>query len=220
MTSQRVVVAGGHGQIARLLHPLLAARGDVPVALVRNPDHVADVESDGAQAVVLDLESAAVEEVAAALGGADAVVFAAGAGPDSGPERKRTLDRDGAVKLADACERAGVRRFVIVSSMGAESADRDSDDGFQVYLAAKADADDDLRARDLAWTVVRPGRLTDAPPSGRVHAAASTGRGAVPRADVAAVLAAVLADDALAGVTFEVIGGDLLVTEALAALRA
>lgn len=219
MTSQRVVVAGGHGRIARLLHPLLVARGDVPVALVRNPDHVADVESDGAQAVVLDLESAPVEEVAAALDGADAVVFAAGAGPDSGAERKRTLDRDGAIKLADAGERAGVGRYVMVSSMGAESADRSSDDVFQVYLAAKADADADLRARDLAWTVVRPGRLTDGPATGRVTAAPSTGRGDVPRADVAAVVAAVLADDALAGVTFEVVGGDVPVADALAVLR-
>lgn len=219
MTSQRVVVAGGHGRIARLLHPLLVARGDVPVALVRNPDHVADVESDGAQAVVLDLESAPVQEVAAALDGADAVVFAAGAGPDSGAERKRTLDRDGAIKLADAGERAGVGRYVMVSSMGAEAADRSSDDVFQVYLAAKADADADLRARDLAWTVVRPGRLTDGPATGRVTAASSTGRGDVPRADVAAVVAAVLADDALAGVTFEVVGGDVPVADALAVLR-
>lgn len=218
MTSQRVVVAGGHGKIARLLHPLLAARGDVPVALVRNPDHVADVEADGAQAVVLDLEHASVHDVAAVLDGADAVVFAAGAGPDSGPERKRTLDRDGAVLLADACQAAGVRRYVIVSSMGADSADRGSDDVFQVYLAAKADADDDLRARDLDWTVVRPGRLTDAAPTGRVTAAASTGRGDIPRADVAAVLAAVLADGALAGVTFEVVSGDLPVADALAGL--
>lgn len=218
MTSQRVVVAGGHGKIARLLHPLLAARGDVPVALVRNPDHVADVEADGAQAVVLDLEHASVHDVAAVLDGADAVVFAAGAGPDSGPERKRTLDRDGAVLLADACQAAGVRRYVIVSSMGADAADRGSDDVFQVYLAAKADADDDLRARDLDWTVVRPGRLTDAAPTGRVTAAASTGRGDIPRADVAAVLAAVLADGALAGVTFEVVSGDLPVADALAGL--
>ncbi|WP_088320697.1 NAD(P)H-binding protein [Kineosporia sp. R_H_3] len=216
----RIVVAGGHGKIARLLHPLLAARGDTSVGLVRNPAHVDDLTSDGARGVLLDLESATVEEVAEALAGADAAVFAAGAGPGSDPARTLTVDRDGAVKLADAAVRAGVPRLVQVSSMGTDDVDRDSDDRFQVYLGAKADADAHLRGTDLGWTVVRPGRLTDEPGTGLVEAGPSVARGAVPRADVAAVLAAVLADDASTRRQFEVVGGRTPVGEAVARLTA
>ena len=155
----RVVIAGGHGQIALLLGKVLAERGDTPVGIVRNPDHVPDLEKAGAEAVVLDLESADVAEVAEVLDGADAVVFAAGGGPNSGAARKETVDKGAAVLLADAAERAGVRRYVMVSSMGTDKADPDSDDVFQVYLRAKKAADEDLAARDLDWTIVRPGRL-------------------------------------------------------------
>jgi uncharacterized protein YbjT (DUF2867 family) len=218
MVTMRIVVAGGHGKIARLLHPLLAGRGDTSVGLVRHPAHVDDLRSDGAQPLLLDLESATVEEVAAALAGADVAVFAAGAGPGSGPARKLTVDRDGAVKLADAAVRAGVPRLVQVSSMGADDADRGSTDDFQVYLGAKADADAHLRGTGLGWTVVRPGRLTDDPGTGLVEVGASVARGAVPRADVAAVLAAVVADDATARHQFEVVGGQTPVDEAVAGL--
>ncbi len=215
----RIVIAGGHGQIARLLHPLLVEQGHSPVALVRNPDHADAVRALGAEPLVLDLEKASVTEVATALEGAEAVVFAAGAGPDSGPERKRTLDRDGAVLLAAACEEAGVRRYLMVSSMGTGSVDRDSDDVFQVYLAAKADADDDLRSRSLDWTIVHPGRLTDDPPTGRVRVGASLPYGEVPRADVAAVLAACLSPGASARDEFDLTSGDLPVHEAVAGAR-
>ncbi len=175
----RVVIAGGHGQIALLLEKLLADRGDSPVGIVRNPDHVADVEGAGAEAVVLDLEDADVAAVTDVVKGADAVVFAAGGGPNSGVARKETVDKGAAVLLADAAEQAGVRRYVMVSSMGTDKADPDSQDVFQVYLRAKLAADDDLRARDLDWTVVRPGRLTDDAGTGRVQVGA-LGRGRDP----------------------------------------
>jgi uncharacterized protein YbjT (DUF2867 family) len=213
----RVVIAGGHGQVARLLEKALVGRGDTAVGLVRNPDHVADLESVGAQALVLDLERADVDEVAQALEGADAVVFAAGGGPNSGAARKDTVDRGAAVLLAQAAERAGVRRYVMVSAMGTENADPDSDDVFQVYLRAKQAADDDLRARDLDWTVVRPGRLTDDPATGRVQVG-SLGRGDVTRADVAAVLAEVLVTDGTIGRTFDVLSGHQTVGAALSRL--
>ena len=177
----RIVIAGGHGQVARLLERELAARGDTAVGLVRNPDHVADLEAAGAEAVVLDLEKADVDDVAQVLEGADAVVFAAGGGPASGAARKDTVDRGAAVLLADAAEQAGVRRYVMVSAMGTENADPDSDDVFQVYLRAKQAADDDLRARDLDWTVVRPGRLTDEPATGRVQVGPAGPRGGAAR---------------------------------------
>ena len=213
----RVVIAGGHGQIALLLEKELAGRGDTPVGIVRNPDHVADVEATGASAVVLDLEQASVASLAAVLEDADAVVFAAGGGPSSGAARKETVDKGAAVLLADAAEQAGVRRYLMVSSMGTDRADPDSDDVFQVYLRAKKAADDDLRARDLDWTIVHPGRLTDDPPTGRVQVG-KLSRGDVTRADVAAVLAAALHDDATVGKDFDLLNGEEAVEDALASL--
>src|SRR6266508_924200 len=193
----RVVIAGGHGQIALLLSRLLAERGDVPVGIVRNPAHVDDLKSIGADAVVLDLERAAVDKVAAVLSGADAVVFAAGAGPASGAARKETVDRAAAVLLAQAAEVAGVRRFVQISGMGLDRAeDPGMDPVFAAYLRAKDAAERDLRERDLDWTILRPGRLTNGAATGRVHVAASVPRGAVSRADVAAVTLSTLYDPA------------------------
>ena len=211
----RVVIAGGHGQIALLLEKVLAERGDHPVGVVRNPDHVDDVEATGAEAVVLDLEDTDVAALTDVVKGADAVVFAAGGGPNSGAARKETVDKGAAVLLADAAEQAGVRRYVMVSSMGTDKADPDSDDVFQVYLRAKKAADDDLRARDLDWTVVRPGRLTDDAPTGRVQVG-TLPRGEIPRADVASVLATVLTEDATIGKTFDLLTGHQTVEAALA----
>ena len=213
----RVVIAGGHGQIALLLERRLTELGDEAVGIVRNPDHVDDVAATGAEAAVLDLEHATVEELAALLAGADAVVFAAGGGPSSGAARKETVDKGAAILLADAAEQAEVRRYVMVSSMGTDRADPDSDDVFQVYLRAKAAADDDLRARDLDWTVVRPGRLPDDPGTGKVRVG-DLERGEVPRADVAAVLAAALHEDRTIGKTFDLRSGDTPVAEALVSL--
>jgi uncharacterized protein YbjT (DUF2867 family) len=213
----RVVIAGGHGQVALLLEKVLADRGDDPVGVVRNPDHVDNVEATGAEAVVLDLEDTDVAELTDVVKGADAVVFAAGGGPDSGAARKETVDKGAAVLLADAAERAGVRRYVMVSSMGTDKADPDSDDVFQVYLRAKKAADDDLRARDLDWTVVRPGRLTNDAPNGRVQVG-TLPRGEIPRADVASVLATVLTEDATVGKTFDLLAGHQTVEAALAGL--
>lgn len=213
----RVVIAGGHGQIALLLERRLIDRGDEAVGIVRNPDHVAAVESTGAEAVVLDLERTTVEELSALLAGADAVVFAAGGGPSSGAARKETVDRGAAILLADAAELAEVRRYVMVSSMGTDRADPDSDDVFQVYLRAKRAADDDLMARALDWTVVHPGRLTDDPGTGTVRVGRLE-RGDVPRADVAAVVAAALHDDRTIGRDFDLTSGDTPVQDALGAL--
>ena len=215
----RTVIAGGHGQIALHLERLLAARGHTPVGLIRNPAQADDLRAAGAEPVVRDLESSTVEEVAAVLAGADAAVFAAGAGPGSGAGRKDTVDRAAAVLFADAAELAGVRRFVVVSSMGA---DREPGPGtdpvFATYLRAKAAADADITARKgLDWTILRPGALTDGPATGRVRLAAGTGRGSVPRADVAAVLAALLDTPATSGLTLELIAGKVPLEEAVAA---
>ena len=206
----RVVIAGGHGKIALLLERLLAERGDQAVGLIRNPAHIADVHRAGAEAVVCDLEAASAEEVAVLLSRADAVVFAAGAGPGSGAPRKDSVDRAASVLLADAAERAGVRRFVQVSSMGASQPPRPgSDEVWAAYITAKTAAEADLRGRDLDWTILRPGGLTDAPATGKIRLAPPPlPRGTVPRADVAAVIAALLDTPGTRNHTLELTGGD------------
>jgi uncharacterized protein YbjT (DUF2867 family) len=214
----RVVIAGGHGQVARHLEALLAAREDEAVGIIRNPDHAADLERIGAEAVVLDLEHAAVADVQQVVSGADAVVFAAGGGPGSGKERKLTVDRDAAILLADAAVAAGVRRYVMVSSMGAGAGSPDSDDVFEVYTWAKGQADEAVAERDVDLTIVRPGRLTDDDSTGQVTISTSVEPGAVARADVALVLLAVLDREALAGKTFEVVGGSDEIDYALTTL--
>jgi nucleoside-diphosphate-sugar epimerase len=219
----RVVLAGAHGKIARRLGRLLSGRGDTVVGIVRNPDHRGDLESDGVQPAVLDLESASVDEVADVVRGADAVVFAAGAGPGSGAARKETVDRGAAVLLADAAERAGVRTYLLVSSIGADDvADGAVPDGidevFLAYLRAKLAAEQELLARPgLAVTVLRPGGLTDEPGTGRVTLAQRVERGSVPRDDVAAVLVAFL-DAPRDGAVLELVSGSTPVDEAVGAV--
>ncbi|MGW5096672.1 SDR family oxidoreductase [Streptomyces nodosus] len=211
----RIVIAGGHGQIALRLERLLAARGEVPAGIVRRPEQADDLREAGAEPIVCDLESASVEEVAAHLEGADAAVFAAGAGPGSGVARKDTVDRDAAILFADAAERAGVRRFVVVSSMGADPEHR-GDEVFDVYLRAKGEADAHVRAhKSLDWTILRPGALTNDAGRGLVRLEAHTGRGAIPRDDVAAVLAELIETPATAGLVLELIGGSTPVSVAV-----
>jgi uncharacterized protein YbjT (DUF2867 family) len=213
----RVVIAGGHGTIALLLERLLTERGDQAVGLIRNPAQVADVQKAGAEAVICDLEAASADDVAALLSGADAVVFAAGAGPGSGIPRKDSVDRAASVLMADAAERAGVRRFVQVSSMGAGQPPRPgSDDVWAAYITAKTAAEADLRARNLDWTILRPGGLTNAPATGRIRLAPPpVPRGTVPRADVAAVIAALLDNPGTQHQTLELVGGATPVAAAI-----
>lgn len=210
----RTVVAGGHGQVARHLGRMLRERGDEVVGLIRDPDQSGDLRATGMRPVVVDLEEVRPVDLADVVRGADAVVFAAGAGPGSGAARKETVDYGAAVKLREAARGADVDRYVMVSAMGTDDPP-DGDDVFGVYLRAKARADRELMATGLAWTVIRPGRLTDGPGTGRVRLARHVERGEVPREDVAAVLAAVLHDDRTVGHVFEVVGGDTPVDEAL-----
>jgi len=212
-----VAIAGGHGQIALRLTRLLHGRGDRVRSLIRNPDHGDDVRAAGGEPVVCDLEAADDQTVAQAIEGADAVVFSAGAGPGSGSERKLTMDLGGAVKLIAAAKGAGIRRYVMVSSRGADP-DAPGDDTFSVYLRAKGGADAELAASGLDHTIVRPGRLTDEPGTGRVRVGGDTGDGAIPRDDVAAVLGAVLTAPNTIGVRFDLVSGDTPIDEAVAAL--
>jgi nucleoside-diphosphate-sugar epimerase len=213
----RIAIAGGHGQIALHLTRLLHARGDEVISLIRNPAHTEEVSAAGGEPSVCDLETATVGDVAKAIRGADAAVFAAGAGPGSGAERKLTVDRDGAIKLLAAAVAVNVPRYVIVSSIGADNPP-DGDGVFNVYLRAKAEADAAVRGSDREWTIVRPGVLTDAPGTGRVRISTDPFRGEVSREDVAAVLEAVLGGHPSIGKIFYVNGGEDPVEQALSAI--
>ena len=213
----RVAIAGGHGQIALRLAKIMSERGDEVVALIRNPDHADEVKRAGAEPAVVDLEHASEDEVASAISGSNAVVFAAGAGPGSGAERKDTMDYGGAVKLIAAAKQAGVGRYVIVSSMGANP-NAAGDDTFSVYLRAKGRADDAVRVSGLDATVIRPGGLTNDAGTGQVRLGEKLPRGQVTRDDVAAVVVAVLDSPSTIGRTADLISGDTPIAEAVAAL--
>lgn len=222
--SMRIVIAGAHGQIARHLARQLVSAGHSVTGLIRNPDHGVDLEADGTTPFVADLESSAPHHLLAALEGVDAVVFAAGAGPGSSAERKDSVDRGAAVLLADAAESAGVERFIQISSMGTEAV-RDGhrpdgvDDVFFAYLTAKLAAEEDLRNRGkLRWTILRPGRLTNDAPTGRVNLAAHTGSSDVPRADVADVVAELLTRRLGDRKVLELVAGETEVTDAVVEL--
>jgi uncharacterized protein YbjT (DUF2867 family) len=212
-----VVIAGGHGQIALHLERILADEGHEVRGLVRNPDHAPDLEAAGAAAVVADLEELDVDALAEVVGGADAIVFAAGAGAGSGPQRKWTLDYAGAVKLMEVARRNGIDRYVIVSSTGADP-EAEDDGGFGTYLRAKGQADKKLTESGLAYTIVRPGQLTDDPGTGAVEIRLDRFRGSIPREDVAAVLAELLDTPGTAGTAFDLNGGDTAIADAVAAL--
>jgi uncharacterized protein YbjT (DUF2867 family) len=210
-----VVIAGGHGQIGLRLARLLSARGDRVRSLIRNPDHAADVDAAGAEAVVFDLEGP--DDLAPVVAGADAVVFAAGAGPGSGPERKRTVDLGAAVKLIEAARAAKVRRYVMVSSIGADEPSAGSE-AMRPYLEAKADADAALASSGLDFTIVWPGPLTDDPGTSRVRVGPDLERGDITRDDVAAVIVAALDEPRTIGKTFVLVQGDTPIPAALTQL--
>jgi nucleoside-diphosphate-sugar epimerase len=218
----RTVIAGGHGKIGLRLATLLAGRGDEVVGVVRNPDHREDVEATGATCVVLDLESAGAADLAPHLEGADSVVFAAGAGPNSGAARKDTVDRAAAELLADAAVQAGVRRYLLVSSTGVDAEPApDRGEVWAAYLVAKKAAEEAIRAHaDLDWTILRPGLLTDYPGVGRVLLAPPpVEKGEISRDDTAAVLAALLDTPGTAGMVLELHDGDQEIHEAVAAVQ-
>ncbi|MEU8825135.1 NAD(P)-binding oxidoreductase [Streptomyces sp. NPDC048636] len=212
----KIVIAGGHGQIARRLGRLLAARGDVVTGLIRDPAHSDDLLADGIRPLVRDLEASSCDEVVHSLAGADAVVFAAGAGPGSGAARKHTVDHRAAVLLADAALRAGVRRYVMVSTRGAGSPPpAHADEVWTAYVRAKTAADDHLMAQDLDWTVLRPAALSDEPGTGMVRLTAERSVGEITRDDVAQVLVALLDTPATAGLVLELAQGPDPIPEAV-----
>ncbi|KTR85764.1 SDR family oxidoreductase [Leucobacter chromiiresistens] len=212
----RIIIFGGHGKIALLTEPLLAGRGDAVTAVIRNPDQADDVRAAGAEPLVVDVEQLDVDQLTEVVAGHDAVVWSAGAG---GGDARRTLavDRDAAIRTMDAAARAGVQRYVMVSYFGA-SRDHgvDPENSFYTYAEAKSQADEHLRESGLAWTVLGPSGLTLDPGTGAIDvdpAEAST----VARADVAATIAAVLADESTVHRSIRFNSGETPIAEAVRA---
>ncbi len=214
----RIAIVGGHGKVALELHPLLARAGHTPLALVRSEDYRTELEALGAEVGLLDIEAQDADGFAAAFAGCDAVVFTAGGGPDGNIERKRTVDLEGSTKSIAGAEKAGIRRFGQVSAIGAdEPVPEDAAEVWKAYVAAKRDADVAVRASGLDWTILRPGTLIDEPATGLVSLGAKLERGSIPRADVAAVVAAVLDEEATIGKQWDLVSGDASVGDAIAA---
>jgi uncharacterized protein YbjT (DUF2867 family) len=210
----RILIIGGHGKVALLLAPLLIERGDDVTSVIRNPAHAPDVAASGATPVVADVEALSVDGLSPLLAGHDAVVWSAGAGGGS-PARTYAVDRDAAIRSMDAAAAAGVSRYVMVSYFGARSDHGvPAENPFFAYAEAKAAADDHLRATDLSWTVLGPSALTLDEPTGRIDVAASEST-SVSRADVAAVVAATLADETTIGRTIRFNRGDVPIAEAI-----
>jgi uncharacterized protein YbjT (DUF2867 family) len=210
-----VVIVGGHGKIALRLEKLLAERGHSPRGIIRATEQAPDLEDIGAEPIVLDIEN--VDDIGDALAGADAVVFAAGAGPGSGPARKRTVDYGGAVKLADAAKSQGIRRYVMVSSIGSNRPETWSDE-MRPYQEAKSEADKYLVESGLDYTILRPGRLTDDPGTGKVQVGERLEYGSVTREDVAAVIAECLTAENTIGKSFDLLNGDTPIADAVRSL--
>lgn len=210
----QVAIAGAHGKIAMLLAERLLAREVGVIGLIRDPAHAEELTALGVRPVLCDIEHNSAPEIAAAITGADAAIFAAGAGPGSGAERKLTVDRDGAIKLLAASAASDVGRYLIISSVGAEDPPED-DDVFSVYLRAKAEADAAVEASERDWTIIRPGRLTDDPGRGLVQIDRHPFRGEVPREDVAAVLDALLLSGQGIGEILYLNAGELPVEQAI-----
>ncbi|MEY9850361.1 uncharacterized protein YbjT (DUF2867 family) [Leifsonia sp. EB41] len=217
----RIAIVGAHGKVAQQLMRVLYDRGDEFVGLVRSDEHADDVYRLGGEGHVIDIEQADSGAIAMAFVGCDAVVFTAGAGAGSGVARKRTVDYAGSVKSAEAAASAGVRRFVQVSAWGVDGpVAEDADPQWRAYVEAKRDADADLRASGLDWTILRPGGLTFDEGTSEVQLGESVPRGTIAREDVARLIAVCLADPATIGRTWEVVSGDVPIEEAVRTLTA
>lgn len=211
----KVVVAGANGKIGQHLVELLGQSEHAVRAMVRDPDQARSLEALGAEVVVADLE----DDVSAAVRGCDAAIFTAGSGPHTGPDKTRAVDRDGAIRMIDTCEREGVKRFLLVSSMHSDFPEQGSEK-IRHYLEAKKAADDHLRASSLDYTIVRPGRLTQHVGTGNVRVAERLGEsGEIPREDVAAVLARSLPLQNLIREGFDVLAGNTPIDKALVELE-
>lgn len=206
-----ITIVGGHGSIAMMMHPMLKERGHRVRGIIRKAGQTGDLQEAGAEPIICDIEE--TDDISEAVGDVDAVVFAAGAGPGSGAARKWTVDRDGAIKLIKAAKKNEIDRYVMISAMGVNNPR--GNDVFKAYLKAKAEADEALRKSGLAYTILKPGRLTDEPGTGKVNLAPDLSKGEVPREDVAAVLVELLETPGTAGHQLDLITGNSPIKEAV-----
>ncbi len=209
----QVLVVGSAKGTGRALVGELVAREVAVRAMVRDPGQFDELRELGAEPVLGDLEGS-IEGV---VEGVDAVAFCAGSGSKTGADATLRVDLHGAVRVMDACVAAGVDRFILLSSMRAEDPMR-GPEGMRHYLAAMHARERLLQASGLAATIVRPGGLTHDESTGRVKVGIPNleEHGQIPRADVAAVMAGCLLDDATVGATFSLISGEAPITDALA----
>jgi uncharacterized protein YbjT (DUF2867 family) len=205
-----IVIAGAHGNIAMLMHPLLKERGHNVRGLIRDEDQAYDLEQAGAEPVLADLEK---DDITDRVGEADVALFAAGAGPGSGIERKWKVDRDGAIKFMNAAKSNGIKRFVIISSIGLDKPR--GNEVFRAYQRAKAEADEALRNSGLEYVIVKPGRLTDDKGRGLVEVHENLSGGEIPREDVARVLVEVIETPELKNIQFDLVTGDTPIEDAI-----
>ncbi|MEP5176793.1 SDR family oxidoreductase [Marinobacter alexandrii] len=210
-----VFIAGANGQIGQHLLQEMANSNHEARALIRHPDQGPDLQKLGAtETVVGDLE----HDCSEAMRGCDAVIFTAGSGPHTGPDKTIDVDQDGAIRLVDTARAMGTKRFIMVSSMRAEEPEK-GPEKLKHYLWAKHNADEHLKNSGLNYTIVRPGRLIDNDGFGNVALSARLEEfGEIPRQDVARVLLAVLDSDNTADTVFDVVSGDTPVAEAVAKL--
>lgn len=207
----KITIVGAHGSIAMLLHPMLIEAGHSVRGIIRKEEQADDLRRLGVEPVIADIEKE--DDISEAVGNVDAVLFAAGAGPGSGAERKWTVDRDGAIKLMSACHKNDIERYVIISAMGLD--EPRGNEVFKVYQKAKAEADEALRVSGLDYTIVKPGRLTDDSRTGNISVGTELDRGEIPREDVAAVIKEVFEMPETIGKEFDLLSGDQSISEAL-----
>lgn len=210
-----IALIGGHGKVALRAEPLLVEAGHTVHAVIRNPEHAAEVEATGATAVVTDIETLDADGWDDLLRGKDAVVWAAGAGGGN-PSRTYAVDRDAAIASIDSAQRVGARRYVMVSYFDA-SLDHGvpESEPFFAYAESKARADAHLQDSDLDWTILGPSGLTLEEPTGRISLSDAESA-TVSRANVARVAVAVLAHPGSAGKVLNFNDGDQEIDAAVA----
>ncbi|GAB92848.1 SDR family oxidoreductase [Gordonia rhizosphera] len=212
----QVAIVGGHGKIALRLAKILSDRGDAVTSIIRDPAQSDDVRATGAQPLVADVEHLDEAGLAKAIAGADVLVWSAGAGGGD-PARTYAVDRDAAIRSMAAADAAGVRRYIMVSYFGAGPGHGVPEgNSFYPYAEAKAAADTRLRQTSLDWTIVGPSKLTDEPGSGTIAVGGARTPGSeVSRDNVAAVVAAVLAEPSTIHRTIEFDDGGTPIAEAI-----
>jgi uncharacterized protein YbjT (DUF2867 family) len=202
---QKVLVIGANGSTGRIVCNLLQNSSKYqPIAMIRENSQAKHFDEKGIETVMGDLE----KDFESAYKGIKRVIFAAGSGGSTGPEKTKAVDQEGAIKSVDLAKKHQVEKFVLLSSMGADNPDDFKDTEMYGYLLAKHKADEHLIKSDLNYAIVRPGSLTDNAGTGKIEAAESLGkRGKISREDVAKTMVDVLESDIASNLTFEILEG-------------